>query len=103
MGGFPRGQMWDKHDKEVVVNDKKKKSLSYEYREDKTGVKRKTLHDTWDEFAYLIIKYITCEGRMIQVYPYHFIYLNFMRHFYTKKLEERLSVPHFLFKFTNGD
>jgi len=33
----------------------------------------------WDEVAYHIMKYISCEGRLIMVYGYHFTLLHDLR------------------------
>jgi len=43
--------------------------------EDKNGVRREILQYPWDDVAYYILKYISCEGRLSIVYAYMFSFL----------------------------
>jgi hypothetical protein len=58
--------------------------------------KKETLPHPWQEVAYHIIKYITCEGRMSVVYAYHFILLHQLRHLPNQEPHLNMSIPHFL-------
>lgn len=64
--------------------------------EDKNWVRRESLPYPWDEVAFNILRYISCEGRLNVVYGYHFMLFHELR--YQKKipLEQRFNVPYFL-------
>lgn len=94
---FPLGIIWNKEDKKVSFATRKYLFLSKEKSvEDKNGVRRESIHYPWDEIAYPIIKYISCEWILSVVYAYHFKLLEELRFKEKLPLSQRLSVPHFL-------
>lgn len=64
--------------------------------EDKNGVERESLPYPWDEVAYHILKFISCEGRLILVYGYQFTLLHELIFQVELSLAQRLSVTYFL-------
>lgn len=71
--GIPKGEKWDKDDKQSVGRDKKTFFRLYEtYKEEKNGIKIETLLEPWDEVQYFVLKYLTSEGRLSVVHVYHF-------------------------------
>lgn len=68
--------------KERMPTISAKKSLfmpGEEYIEDKNGVRKENLPYPWDEVAFHIMKFISCEGGLCVVYEYHFRLLNELR------------------------
>lgn len=77
---LPLGIQWSKEDKAVSVATRNNFFNQREkYMEDKNGVRRESLPYPWDEVAYHILKYISCEGRLSIVYAYHFRLLHELR------------------------
>ena len=73
---LPLGIRWSKEDKQVSVATGKNFFLSKEkHVEEKNGVRRESLPYPWDEVAYDVLKYISCEGLLSVVYAYHFRFL----------------------------
>lgn len=64
--------------------------------EDKNGVRREIPPYPWDEVAYHILKYISCEGILSVVYSYHFRLIHELRFKEKLPLPQRPSVPRFL-------
>lgn len=95
----PLGVQRGKEDRKINATTKKNFFLLEEENvEDKNGVRRESLHYPWDEVAYNILKYISCERRLRIVYAYQFRLLYELR-FQTKlSILGRFSVPHFLFQ-----
>jgi len=94
---LPLGIKWNKEDKATSVTAKKNLFTSNEKPiEDKNGFRRESLPYPWDEVAYHILKYISCEGRMSVVYAYHFRLLHELMFQVELPLSQRLSVPYFL-------
>lgn len=97
---LPLGIQWSKEDK--VVSDTTMNNFFIQREnlvEDKNVLRREILPYSLDEVAYIILKYISCEGRLIILYSYHFRLLHEIR--FKEKLPSthRLSVPHFLLQF----
>lgn len=70
---FPLGFRWGNDDIIEAIKIKVNFFLPKEKPiEDKNGVRREILPYPWDEVAYHILKYISCEGRLSVVYAYHF-------------------------------
>lgn len=63
--------------------------------EDKNLVRRDNLSYPWDEVAYHILKFISCEGRLSVVYGYQFKMLHELIFQPRFPIAERLSVPYF--------
>lgn len=77
--GLLGGKPWDRHDKKQSNSSKLSFFNNYnEYEYDKNRVKR-ILLEPWDEVAYHVLKFITCEGRKSILYAYHFRFLNQLR------------------------
>lgn len=70
---IPLGLRWDKEDRTEAIIAKNNFFLPEENPvEDNNGVRREILPYPWDEVAYHILKYISCEGRLSVVYAYQF-------------------------------
>jgi hypothetical protein len=54
------------------------------------GVARSWIKSPWDELAYLIQKYVTCEGRFSLVFLYHIRILQHLNQ------EKRIDMPYYL-------
>ena len=54
------------------------------------GVARSWIKSPWDELAYLIQKYVTCEGRFSLVFLYHIRILQHLNH------EKNIDMPYYL-------
>ena len=55
-----------------------------------SGVSRSWLKSPWDEIAYLVQKYVTCEGRFSLVFLYHIRILQHLNH------EKPMNMPYYL-------
>jgi len=85
---LPLGIRWSKEEKHVLVVVRKNFFLSKEKLVgDNNGVRREILPYPWDEVAYHILKYISCEGALSVVYAYHFRLIQKLR------FKARLSLP----------
>jgi len=89
----------DKDDRKINATTKKIFFLLEEENvEDKNGVRRESLHYPWDEVAYNILKYISCERRLHIVYAYQFRLLYELRFQTELSIPGKLNVPHVLFQ-----
>jgi len=96
---LPLGLQWRKEEKTNNTLSNKVFFLeAEELIEDKNGVRRKSIPYPWNEVSYHIIKYISCEGRYIVVYGYHFRLLHELRFGGETPPHNRLIVPYFLLK-----
>jgi len=88
---------WDKEERKLGQKAKKEFFLPEEqYSEDKNGVQRASLQPFWSEVSLQIMKYITCEGRFIIMYGYHFCLLTELRHKMDLPSKQKLSILYFL-------
>jgi len=94
---LPLGINWRREEKATSLTSKTNFFTANENPvEDKNGVRREILPYTWNDVAYHILKYISCEGRMSVVYAYHFRLLHELGFKAELPLAQRLSVPYFL-------
>lgn len=97
VANLPLGIRWRNEEREASVTTRKKLFIQREnHIEDKNVVRRENLLYPWDEVAYHIIKYISCEGRLRIIYSYHFRLLHELRFKTYLPIPERLSDPHFI-------
>ena len=64
--------------------------------EDKNGAKREILPYQWDEVAYHVLKYISCECKLSVVYGYHFRLLCEIRFTEDFPSHQGMNIPQFL-------
>lgn len=94
---LPLGLPWSKDEKPIGQATKKNFFQNNETPvEDKNGIRRASIPYPWDEVSYLIIKYISCEGRYNIVYDYHFIILHELRYVMDTPSPQKLNIPYFL-------
>lgn len=94
---LPLGLPWRKDEKSIGQATKKNFFQSNETPvEDKNGIIRATIPYPWHEVSYQIIKYISCEGRYIILYGYHFRVLHELRYGMDTLAPQKLNIPYSL-------
>ena len=94
---LPLGLPWRKYEKPIGQAAKKKFFQNNEHPvEDKNGIRMTIIPYPWDDFSYQIIIYISCEGRYIIVYGYHFRILHELRYGMDTPTPQKLIIPYFV-------
>jgi hypothetical protein len=91
--GFPEdGELWfQRRSSSATLREEFTRGTSEELVGSDKGVLRSSLIEPWRHVAYIVQKFLTCEGRFKLLFGYHFWLLIHLRH------HRYVNVPYFLF------